>query len=71
MALHNNAHRLIYIPNTGLATPRRPRARGRRSAATRTTTILGAATTTSTIKHRCAVARSVFVWVVCSAVVCV
>jgi len=32
---------------------------------------LGAATTTSTIKRRCAAACSVFVWVVCSAVVCV
>jgi len=39
----------------------RPRARGRRSAAKRTTTILRAATTTSTITRRCAVARSVFV----------
>jgi len=32
---------------------------------------LGSASTTSTIKRRCAVARSVFVCVVCSAVVCV
>jgi len=41
-----------------------------RISSKQTTTILRAATTTSTIKRRCAVARSVFVWVVCSAVVC-
>jgi len=34
------------------------------------TTILRAATTTWTVKRRCAVARSVFVRVVCSTVVC-
>ena len=38
-----------------------PRARGRGSTAKRTTTILRAATTTSTIKRRCAIACSVFV----------
>jgi len=43
---------------SGLATPSRPRARSRRSAAKWTTPILRSVTTTSTIKRRCAVSRS-------------